>query len=422
LGDAPSLQAQDAGGGGNAGSANRDAASESDPDAGLEASAGADGGDAALTCARACAWLVCSGGQCDDPVQTVGGSDFTCVRRRAGRVQCWGQNNVGQLGRGEGAPDPTPRPVQGLSDAVEIAAGGAFACARRATGIVVCWGSNGSKQLGNEAAGASAASPVAVQNLTDAAELALGLSHACARRTSGQVVCWGGNTSGQLGDGSTDTRSTPAAVSNLTGAMSISAGVHTTCARRAAEIVCWGANDGGQLGSDAGARSLVPVAVPLPSDAAAPALGRDHACALRSGGQVVCWGYNSFGQLGNGSYPSLSSSAVPVTVSGLSDAVQIVSGNLHTCARRRSGAVLCWGDGSRGELGNDLREARGAPVAATGLGDGVDLAAGDHHTCAVRSDGNLACWGFNEGANPLGYSTYPDNTSATPRNLLPPAP
>jgi alpha-tubulin suppressor-like RCC1 family protein len=109
---------------------------------------------------------------------------------------------------------PTPVAVPGLVDAVDLnAAGGGggagwfdvFACALRRSGQVVCWGSNEIGVLGNGTNDWSA-EPVAVSGLSDAVELAHGGTdaHSCARKQSGAVVCWGGyNIYGQLGNGQT---------------------------------------------------------------------------------------------------------------------------------------------------------------------------------------------------------------------------
>ena len=76
----------------------------------------------------------------------------------------------------------------------------------------------------------------------------------------------------------------------------------------------------------------------LGGPATAIAAGSDHTCALLAG-QVLCWGNNSAGELGNN---STTNSLTPVPVSGLSGATAIAAGAEHTCAagRRRSGEVL----------------------------------------------------------------------------------
>ena len=107
-----------------------------------------------------------------------------------------------------------PTLVVDLTDAVEIATGAAYTCARRATGQIVCWGGNDRGQLGDGTM-TQRTTPTPVVGITDAVEIAAGSSHACAQRTTGDVLCWGNNTFGRLGDGTTTTRATPTPVVGL---------------------------------------------------------------------------------------------------------------------------------------------------------------------------------------------------------------
>ncbi|MEI8257005.1 MAG: RCC1 domain-containing protein, partial [Deltaproteobacteria bacterium] len=86
----------------------------------------------------------------------------------------------------------SPVQVQGLTDAVEIASGDGFDCARLRDGTVRCWGTNESGQLGNGGHGAATiAEPVTVQGLSGVTGLTLLGNTACARLADGSVQCWG---------------------------------------------------------------------------------------------------------------------------------------------------------------------------------------------------------------------------------------
>lgn len=283
--------------------------------------------------------------------QISAGSTHTCGLRSGGSVICWGNNYSGQLGNGTvtNLIRPGTTSITGLN-AVEVRAGGSHTCARRADGTLACWGSNSGGQLGNGSRTEEPTTrPFNVSSIADATQLALGSNHTCALRATGEVACWGHNSQGQVGTGSTTSYvMTPTTVAGLSDVVEVSAGNALTCARRATgEVVCWGENQYGQIGDGTTTRRPSPTPVMGLTNATAIAAGQTHACALRSGGQVVCWGQNNFGQLGDG---SMADRSTAVAVVGLS-ARSITAGSSHTCARRMTGESVCWGYNYYGQLG-----------------------------------------------------------------------
>ena len=245
---------------------------------------------------------------------------------------------------------------------------------------------------------------------TAAARLAAGQSHTCAVENDRTARCWGSNSFGQLGDGTTTPRSTPAPVSGVTGAVAVAAGSSHTCALLGDGTVrCWGKNDDGQLGDGTTTARSTPVAVPGLRGVTALTAGLTHSCALLIDRSARCWGDNSVGQLGDGTTWERSTT---VAVGGLSDVVSLSSSSLHTCALLANGTGRCWGWNGNGQLGDGTRVDRPAPVSVVDLTDAVSVATGGSHSCAVLSDGTGWCWGRGQGA--IGDGTLSLRTAPVP--------
>jgi len=337
------------------------------------------------------------------------GDLHACAVSVGGGLKCWGDNEYGQLGDGTTTVRLTPRGVAGLASGVQaVTAGGAHTCAVTTAGAVLCWGDNSFGQLGDGSSGTQS-SPVAVVGLGSGVQaISAGGKHVCAVTTSGAVLCWGDNTDGQLGDGSSRTQSTPAEVVGLdSGVRAVAAGGEHTCAVTASGAVkCWGDNTNGQLGDRTidGQSSPVDVAG-LGQGVQAISAGSEHTCAVTAGGAVKCWGRNTNGQLGDGTIWDQSS---PVDVAGLGQGVQAISaGRDHTCALTSEGALKCWGDNINGQLGDDTTQNQTAPVDVARLSSGAQaVSAGRRHTCAMTISGKVDCWGANDSGQ-LGDGTLP---------------
>ncbi len=288
------------------------------------------------------------------------GATHTCAVTTAGALLCWGDNSGGELGTGTGSPTASTVPVavMGLSSGVAaISAGGPSTCALTTTGGVLCWGADLGGKLGFVLIGGVNAAnyfmPLEVTTLPAVTAIAVGGYQTCAVTAAGGALCWGDDSDGELGDGTSTNTYLPVKVAGLSsGVAAIAAGMYHTCALTTAGAVqCWGFNDLKQLGDGTTTSRHVPVAVTgLSSGVAAIAAGGSHTCALTTAGAVQCWGDATGGDLGDGSLTS-----------GIT---AIVAGEYHTCARTTAGGVLCWGSNAQGQLGNGSTTASAAPVVA----------------------------------------------------------
>jgi len=346
-------------------------------------------------------------------VALAAGVSFACALTSSGNVSCWGDDASFQLGDGRRVGIPTPVPVVGLSSgAADISTSVFHTCALTAAGGVRCWGYNVFGELGDGTTNNSSV-PVSVNGLSSSvAAISTGYFFTCALDNAGAVLCWGDNGLGQLGDGTTTGHAAPANVMGLSSRVAqVSSRYYHTCALTSAGAVqCWGDNSSGQLGNGTTTDSSLPVTVVgLPASVKAISVGAYHACALSTSGGVACWGYNYYGQLGNG---TSSDSAVPVAVAGLSSGVvAIYAGDFHTCALTSARDVMCWGRNDSGQLGDGTTTSRSVPVQVTGISSGtVAIAAGRAHSCALSSAGSTLCWGFNS-SGAVGDSTFASRTS-----------
>jgi alpha-tubulin suppressor-like RCC1 family protein len=281
--------------------------------------------------------------------------------------------------------------------------------------------------LGVNASGKVASANINVA-VTCGTTIAAGVAHTCALTSAGTVLCWGSNEFGQLGNGGTANVTSPVQVVGLASStVSISAGSESTCALTAMGTVwCWGDNANGQLGNGTFTQSAIPVQVMNPAgnapltDVARIASGQSHTCAVTSTGAALCWGDNSKGELGNGTETI---SSLPVSVSGLAAGVSMIAaGSDFTCAVTTDGGAKCWGDGATGQLGNGTSTNSATPstvLDATGsspLNSVVIVSAGFENACVLTTEGNVFCWGA-DGSGQLGNGNV-SSASAIPVEVL----
>lgn len=332
----------------------------------------------------------------------------------AGSAYCWGSDNEGLLGDGlNNIPRGTHEPRFVADSVTAISVGGDHACAIIA-GAVRCWGDQSGGKLGNGSASSSSVhAPSGTPAIASGATaIAAGEFHSCAV-ANGEVWCWGSNTGGRLGIGTTSGQSTVAVLTPGAGpgAMAVVIGDAHSCAVADGGVKCWGANGNGQLGVGEGDTTLrsspAPVAgLGVGAGVTAIAAGGNGTCAVVDGG-VRCWGYGTGGALGNGG--TSNHGAPVVTLPTGSGATAIAVGAGFGCAIV-NGGVKCWGQGDWGHIGDGALDDRLSPVDVLPAGSNATaIAAAEDRACAVVASG-VRCWGYGPngeiGDEATGFAPY----------------
>lgn len=262
---------------------------------------------------------------------------------------------------------------------LSVSAGDSHSIALCLDGTVATWGSNQLGQLGTGSSVPSSDLPVAIDNtaaLAGKVAVAAGAAHCLVLCSDGTVAAWGSGSDGQLGTGGTYPIVRIPAVVNTAGGpagtvVAVSAGTsHNLALCSDGTVVAWGGNSTGQLGNGGGTLSSVPVLVDKPGvlsgcTVVAVAAGSGYSLALCSDGTVGAWGNGNYGQLGNNS-TSVSSVPVEVDRSGVlsgKTVTSIAAGFSHCLATCSDGTVAAWGYNNSGQLGDGSTSQSAVPVA-----------------------------------------------------------
>ena len=374
------------------------------------------------------------------------GTDTLTVMLCPGILQAWGRNQSGQLGDGTMLDSLFPVDVVSIPGVTDLSAGNSFSLALLCDGTVWSWGSNASGQLGDGTT-QDRATPVQVLDptspsgfLEDVAAIAAGTSHSLTLLADGTVLAWGDNQSGQLGDGTTIDSALPTSVVDpldpsglLQGVTAIAGGeLHSVVLLSDNTVWTWGGNVSGQLGDGTMMDSLIPVQVSDPGDptgflenVTAVSAGGRHTVAIIVNATVRAWGTNGSGELGDNRASGINS-PIPVVVFDPTDpsgwltnvdAIASSPGAAHTIALIGGGTVMAWGLNAEGQLGDGTTATRLTAVPVVDTGDptgfltGVSsLTAGAQHNASLKGDGTFWTWGWNSFGQ-LGDGTTTNKTT-----------
>lgn len=305
------------------------------------------------------------------------GHEFSLVLDGAGNVWGAGWNAAGQLGD----DSYTHRLIavqSAMSQAVAIAAGGAHSMALRRDGTVFAWGANGYHQLGRSSSDVwNSKLPLQVPGLTNIVAIAGGLTHSLALDRRGRLWSWGGNSYGQLGDGTNTHRSSPAVV-GLDRVVAVSAGDYHSLALTAdGRVWGWGLNFNGQLGDGTNLDRWVPVQVVGLDDAVGVSAMAATSLVLRQDRTLV-----GFGSDYNAELTGLGNHNVPVAIPGLDNVTFLDAGWAHGAVRRSDGTAWTWGSNQYGALGRTTNFS--VPTPVSGLSGVGYVSGGLYHTLALH--------------------------------------
>ena len=254
--------------------------------------------------------------------------------------------------------------------------------------------------------GGGGSGPVTVSSV------APGEFHGLALTPDGNVLAWGNNNFGQLGDGSTENGRYPVELAGLSGITALAAGRgHSLALDSTGQVHAWGNGEAGQLGFTA-ATSAVPTEVTIAATIVDIAAAHNTSYALDDAGNVWAWGGNSDYNLGDG---SLTDRTMPAIITGLSGVESIAVGPYTAFTITESEGVWAWGKGQPGALATGTNDDQPTPARIAELDpfDIVQVSVGSSFGLALVQGGTVVAWGTNQ----QGQAGSPPNNPVTQRTV-----
>ncbi|MBO9665787.1 MAG: hypothetical protein J7501_03130 [Bdellovibrio sp.] len=256
-------------------------------------------------------------------------------------------------------------------------------CLIDSTQSLYCWGANSRGQVGNGTT-VNQTTPVLIDSSYKYLSVSTSLAATCGITTAHQLRCWGMDLPAGQGT-SFINKPNPATVDGTTSYAKVVVGYNGSCGlTTTGELKCWGNVPGsGTYGSP----------TTMAGFGMTPYRDLDlktTLCVVDANNELRCVGLNSWGQMGVG-YTS-SNETTPIKVSGTYKTVATQETN--TCAMDLNDEIYCWGFGQDG--GNGIGNYTNTNTPGTKVSGGKTykkIVSGRNHICAITSTDKLQCWG-----------------------------
>jgi alpha-tubulin suppressor-like RCC1 family protein len=315
----------------------------------------------------------------------------------------------------------------------KVVLGAAFGCGLTTASTVYCWGGTGQGELGDGGPDLGVLTPVRVNlpysSTIPVIDIEAGNAHACALVQNGTVFCWGANSAGQVGNGTTNSPAPPTQLNGTWGQITL--GANHTCAIQgtpplagANYVYCWGNNSAGAFGNNL--PTSTPQTTPLNTGLIFYSIsaGNSYTCGIQNkgvAGNLYCWGYNQYGEIGNGysgsPYSAPQQAHVLTATGGPAVVTSVSAGNQTTCAVDNAGNGYCWGDNTYGQVGNgNTTTPVLTPTVIPGGYSWTSISTGFVSVCGIASTGDY-CWGY-DNYGELGNGTVGNTSTPSPTAVI----
>ncbi|MBU1143737.1 MAG: InlB B-repeat-containing protein, partial [Firmicutes bacterium] len=375
-------------------------------------------------------------------IKISSGAYHSALLTSEGRLFMWGSNNFGQLGVGTGFTQNTPKEITNqftLNETeliTDVFLGGHHSAALTSEGRLFMWGYNDYGQLGDNTT-ISKNNPIDITsrfnlNVDETImSVYLGAEFSTAITSSNRIFAWGYNWTGQLGNGTMETKIVP---TDITNQFNLSSGekieslglgtAHSSAVTSSGRVFTWGYNWAGILGDGTIETRTTPVDIThqfnleVGEKISSTSFGNSHSIALTSNGRLFVWGANSSNQLGDG---TSSTRIIPIEITSRFNLAEgevienVRTFDFHTIVITSANRIFSWGSNTSGQLGDGTTINRNTPIEITSRFDLISeeaislVSTGGYHSLAISSDGNIFKWGSNSSGQ-LGDNTY-SNTS-----------